>query len=282
VPATGDTVYLAHSDVGIFYGMNQSGVTLAALHIEASFTGEIGLPQTNASGSASYPEYRQQYLKIGATLLNVGAGDGQGSQRLKIDTDNVQTTITVRQTSSPAEQSLPAMIWKGSHASNSVEVVRGSFGAAVFGGETATIATLQVGFVGSEEADAQVLGGPGLSLTTLSQQGGFTTLNAGFTTLAKTGGTLVQNAGNITTLTNDAGPVIYNGTGTIGTLNLSGGLDVSGGMRSMTVTNANLYAGASVRDPFGRIIWANAIQLVRCALPQVALDVGVNRTLAVA
>lgn len=281
VPSTGDVVYLAHSEVSIKYGLAQSAVTLAALHIEASYTGDVGLPTVNSDGAA-YPEYRATYLAIGATALNVGAGEGQGSQRVKIDTGSAQTTVLVRQTGSPAEQDLPAMIWKGTHASNAVEVARGSFGAAVFGGESATVDVLRVGFIGSENADAQAFGGSGLTLTTLRQQGGQVSLNAGLTTVSQTGGRLTIGAGNVTTLTNDAGDVSYNGAGTIATLNVSGVFDASGDMRGMTVTNANLYAGASVRDPAGRVAWTNPIQLVRCGIPQVSLDVGVHRTLAVA
>ena len=135
--------------------------------------------------------------------------------------------------------------------------------------------------MGSQDSDAQFLGGAGLTLTTLNQSGGTVILNAGLTTVNKAGGSLVINAGSVTTLTNDAGAVAYNGTGTIGTLNLTGLIDFSGDMRPCTVTNCNLYAGARIYDPYGRVTFTNPVQLVRCGLPDVQLDVGKNRTLAV-
>jgi len=77
-PVTSDTVYISDTDVSILYGLDQSAVTLAALHIEQTFTGFIGLPRTNTDGTSSYFEYRDSYLQIGATLLNIGDKEGDG------------------------------------------------------------------------------------------------------------------------------------------------------------------------------------------------------------
>ncbi|MEQ9069333.1 MAG: LamG-like jellyroll fold domain-containing protein, partial [Gimesia chilikensis] len=83
IPASSDTVYIADSDIDILYGLDQSEVMLAELHVEQTFTGDIGLPRINTDGGTgnSYYEYRETYLKIGATELFIGEKEGDGSER---------------------------------------------------------------------------------------------------------------------------------------------------------------------------------------------------------
>jgi len=104
VPVNSDVVYVEGTSTPIRYGLAQSAVTLATLYIEADFTGSIGLPEINTSSSAAYPEYRDRYLAIGATILRVGGGEGQGSPLLRIDTGSVQTALAVHRTGSSSER----------------------------------------------------------------------------------------------------------------------------------------------------------------------------------
>jgi hypothetical protein len=92
VPTTGDDVVLQNSANPVLYGLDQSAVTLNSLSIDQSFTGTIGLPRANSAG---YVEYREQYLKIGATTVTIGRGPGAGSGRIKLDTLAAQTTLRV-------------------------------------------------------------------------------------------------------------------------------------------------------------------------------------------
>jgi hypothetical protein len=280
VPANGDEVYFENSDVDALYGLDQSAVTLASLNVAASFSGSIGLP--NHTGS--YFEYREKHLKIGATTANIGAGEGSGSGRLKLNTLAVQTTLNVFSTGSPAEVGLEALLWIGTHASNQMTLSRGSVGAAVEAGQTATLATLRVGFDANQSGEAAFRGGSGLTLTTLEQASGTVELNAGVTTVNKSDGTLLANAGNVTTLTNDGGTVYYAGAGTLATVHVGdqATLDFTRNLRARTVTTCNLHAGGTIRDPHKTATWTNGIALVRAGLPDVELDVGSNRTLTVA
>ena len=279
VPTTGDSVYIEQSSVSIKYGLAQSGVTLALLSITSSFTGDIGLPALNQTGSSNYQEYRATYLAIGATALNIGDGPGQGSGRLKIDLGSVQSTVNIRNTSSGSETNLEAVQLKGTHASNVVNVTKGSVAIAGYGGDVSTVATLTVGFVSSPSTDSRVRCGAGVTLTTLQMSGGEVELNSGLTTVTMTTGTLTLNAGNVTTLTADGGTVYYAGTGTITTANLSEAtLDFSRDMRGRTVTNSNLYRGAGWNDPFGTVTKTNRRQLVRCSLPDVTVNDGPGQT----
>jgi hypothetical protein len=259
VPVNGDDVYLDGTAVGVSWGLNQSAVTLASLNISSTFTGRLGLPEVNADGSGGYEEYRPRYLRVGVsglTLVGYGAGAtaGQGSPLLQIDFGAVQAAVVVEQTGAAAVQGLEPCQLKGTHASNALTVVRGSVAFCGFGGDVGTLSTLTVGYVTSQQGDAQVRVGAGVTLGTLTQSGGVVDLGAGLTTLNLLGGACTQRAGNVTTATIDAGTLAYAGTGTLGTLVIgnNGTVDFTQDPRSRVVTNpVQLYAGYAFLDPFG-------------------------------
>lgn len=274
VPITGDDVIVPANRPDVLYGLAQSGVTLASLDV----AGNIGLPDRNARG---YSEYRATYLAVSATALRV-----RGGNRVRINTGSNATGVVVYDTGTPLDQDGRAFLWKGAHATNTVDVVAGSVGLADLAGETATVATLRVG-ADSDGRAPDVRGGPGLTLTTLSQAGGVVVLQAGLTTVTKTAGalTIIGPAGtNVTTVNNDGGDFIYQAVGTIGTLRVSdGGLaDFSRDPRARNVTDTTVYAGAELRDPFRTVTWTNPIVLHRCGLEDVTIDLGTHITLAVA
>lgn len=273
VPVTGDILIIENGNTtqSLLYNLSTlSGVTLAELHVRASFTGTIGLPKTAASG---YAEYRPDYLAVGATLIYLGRGDGSGSGRVKINTGSVQTTIYMDGMGSPAESGLPAFIWKGTHASNLLFATKGSMGACIFGGEVATILTIDVAFQTNRSGDVTFSAQTGLTWTTLNQTGGQLTLFSAGTTQNVSGGTCTQKEGAITTLNlrDDRGSqpqYIANGAGTITTVNAAGKVtfDASQSQRAMTITNANCYGPVKWLDPFQRITYTNGILLSQTGL----------------
>jgi len=279
VPEDGDDVYFENNAVDVLYGLDQTAVQLAGLHLAASYAGNIGLPNF----AAGYYEYRDNYLSVGADVVEVGAGEGPGSGRLKLNTGAGRTAVNVFGTGSQAEAGLEALLWLGNHPDNEMTICRGSVGLAVEAGQTATLAVLRVGSGGSQPGEATVRGGAGLGLAVLHQSGGTVELNAGVETVSKSGGELLVSAGNATTLTNDGGPVWYAGAGTLSTVHVGdqASLDFSRRLQARAVTHCNLHAGGTIRDPHGTVSWTNGITLVRAALPDVELDVGTNRTLAV-
>lgn len=281
VPTTGDSVYLERSDDDIRYGFAQSGVTLVLLEIRASFTGSLGLPPVNNDGTA-YPEYRSRVLAISATTCNIGTGEGSGSGRILLNFGSVQTTLNVWQTGSAIDDDVAALQWKGTNASNVVNVYRGSIDVAGFAGETATIATLRVGFESGQDSDAAVLCASGVTLTTITQTGGEVEINSAATTITRSGGSLrINGSGAYTTITNNAGQVIYASSGTVTTYN--GGprseLDLGRDLRAKTFTTTTIQAGSSISDPGAVVTWSNGITLDRCKISDVTLDLGYNRTL---
>jgi hypothetical protein len=279
VPVAADDVIIADTDAAILYGLDQSAVTLTSLTINASYSGTIGLPEVNEDEDEAYPEYRSTYLTIGATTLTIGRGDGQGSGRLKISNSNIQTALDVQSTGSGLDANLPALLWKGTNASNVVNITSGSMGIAHVAGETATVTTLRA------SGDAVVIAGSGTTLTTLNQAGGDVTLYAGLTTVTKTGGTLTLWAGNVTTITDDEGVTRYLGTGTVTTWNVGSGAvaaftpaDVPRGtLAGCTITNCTLYAGAALLDPWGRVTFSNGFRLTRDRWADFTIDIGLHR-----
>jgi hypothetical protein len=281
VPVNSDDVWVETSEVPIKYGLDQSGVTLASLHIPASFAGDgIGLPELNEEGSASYREYRDTHLQISATVLDIGDGPGPGCGRLKIDTGSNACTATIHSTGTSLEADLETLQYLGAHASNVCNAYGGDIAIAGYGGETSTIPTLRL------RGNANVRCGSGVTLTTVEQFSGTLEINSAFTTLTMSGGTcLVAGSGVPATITVDAGLLLYQTTGTLSTamtVGSGGVVDCRGNLASKTITpTINLYSGASWIDSNAVVTYTAGFTLNRCRLAEVNLDLGDNRTLTV-
>jgi len=280
VPVNSDDVYI-DGDVDLLYGLDNNTVTLTSLTIAGTFTGRIGLPERNGSG---YDEYRETYLKISATTVNIGIGEGNGSGRIKLNTGSVQTTLNVHGMGSKVDAQAPhALLWIGTHNSNTVNLYRGSVGLAALPGEAATIATLRIGYDENQAGDVQVTVGVGVTLTTLVKNGGELLLLCAFTTATQKAGdtTFTGTSLNGTTLNvNDSGRWFHNATGTITTLNLSGDesviFDASRDQRSKTITTANRYGRAQLLDPFKVLAFTNGIDLEQADLSGINLGTNIN------
>lgn len=268
VPADGDTIIFRDSAVSALDGLSMSSLNVNVI-VEMSFTGAIGRPVTNGNG---YPEYRRTYLRIGtddspAQSVTIGQGSGAGSGRIKIDAGSSTTSVVVHNTGTPLESNVPAFLFKGTDAANTVAVNKGSVGIAVLAydiaagaEETATVATLSIGYVTNPAGDAVVRCGSGVTLTTIDQSGGRLEINSGATTITKVGGDLTLGGGvtgtavTVTTLNERGGTTYVVGVTTITTPNISnaGVLDYSRDMRSKTITNpVNVYGDkAKFLDPF--------------------------------
>ncbi len=281
VPVNADDVVLADSTVSILYGLAQSAVTLTSLNRDQSYTGVVGLARTNTDGT-NYVEYRDTYLAVGVTTAVIGDGAGIGSGRFKLDTGSVQTTIFVNDTGDQLEDALGAVIWKGTHASNVMQVTKGTVSVAPFAGELATIATLTIGFLNNIESDAFVECGDGCTLTNIDKGGGQLFIENDATLITQTGGdTTVKGAATVTTLDLDGGTYFYKSSGTMTTarVGINGTLDFRRDMRARTITNASIHAGGVIRDTSKTVTWTNGIDLVRCSPGDVTLDIGTHLTL---
>lgn len=279
--STGDDVVLDYSDVSVLYGLSDASRILNSLTISSTYTGNIGLPKTNSDGT-EYVEYRDDYLLIGATTISIGQGNGTGSGRIKINVGSVMTTVNVYGTGSSNESDVDAVLILGTNAYNTFRM-RGnsSVGIAIFGGESATFATLDC----SGEGNMTI--GSGVTLTTVDWNANDLTTYSGCTTLTvmEDSGTVTINEGAITTLVVRGGSVVYNSTGTLATASVTGAaiLDFSQDPRAKTVTNpVEIYStGCQLIDPEGtvsglivdfnqtlvegQVIWGSNIRLTRGA-----------------
>lgn len=274
VPDDGDDVILQNSANPILYGLDQSGVALDSLSIDQSFTGSVGLPRTNAGG---YVEYREPYLKIGAATITIGRGEGAGSGRIKIDTLAALAAINVLNSGSGSENGIKAILWKGTHAANAVVVNKGSFAAAHFAGETATIAALKQGYRANIAADADVRLGAGCDLAAcaITKLGGTLEVNSSFASLVQLRGETVILAGSPGALSIAGGAVRYKSAGTYTSAAIYGGgeLDFRQDLQPRAGTNTTLHKGATLRDPAQTVTFANPIAL-ECELADVTLELG--------
>lgn len=270
VPANTDTPIIEDSGVDILYGIDANTVTLTSLEIKSTFTGKIGLPRRNPNG---YAEYRETYLKISITTLNVGQGDGNGSNRIKINVGSNACTCNVYGMAAPRELGVSSFLFVGTSASNVLKVTQGSVGVAEFSGESANLSGgLYVGFETNQASDAKVRCGSGTTIATITQTGGTLEVNSNHTTVVKTGGTMtIRGTATTTTLTNIKGTFIDESTGTMTTLNNFATYDRRRVISAKTITNSKVYKGSQTYAPSGTtapaygVVFTTATEFHGCA-----------------
>lgn len=258
LPANSDDVFIGGTSVGVLYGLSQSAVTLGLLDIRADFTGEIGLPEINASGA--YYEYRDTHLKISASVLKIGDGVGQGSGRIKIDLGTNACDATIFSTGSPADQDEAPVHLVGAHASNQLQVISGQVDVAMLPGYTAEWPTIFA-------SNGTVRCGAGVTLTTVESAGNsqIETRSTMTTLRLRDNGRVVHYGGNITTADLNGGVLVIraNAAMTIATLNGYAGrsLDLSQADGAVTVTDMNVYGYAGspfvIIDPNNKLVMTN-------------------------
>ncbi|MDQ3288914.1 MAG: hypothetical protein M3Q42_11790 [Pseudomonadota bacterium] len=265
LPVAADTLTLEHLDVDLLYGLEAlAGLTLAALYINASFEAQCGLPPYNAAGA--YDEYRPLYLKAPASLVRIGAGDGDGSPLVMYDAGSVQTAIEVYATDTPALDGLHACMVKGTHASNTLKVTGDStVDVAPFAGEVATFLTVTV------TGNAEVRTGKGTTLGTLHVGGSATVEIDSAAALADITAinvydeaTVIIRGDNAVTAINAYGPtarVVYLSSGTAAAVNLFDGaqFDCEENPSSFTITTLGGSGAPTINDPNSRMTVTNAI-----------------------
>ena len=273
VPVTGDTVILKDNSISIAWGLAQSGVTLAKLRIDKTYTGRIGLARDFAqaidgsSTTNTYTEYRTQYLQISATIVEIGqnfsATAASGSGRIKIDLGANASTCTIFDcASSPSDTGQNAVQLLANHASTDIFVRSAPGGLAIANGpgETSTIRKVSIS---DTSTTSQVFCGPGTTLTTWFQDGGVNVISpaATVTTITVNGGTLTtEGSSAVTTANINGGTLESNSTGTITTLNVNGTsatVDLQQSNATRTVSTLNLTKGIVKAD--GSIITFTAI-----------------------
>lgn len=227
VPTAGDDVRIpASSSQSITSGLDQSAVAIGDFIVEEGYTGTIG----SADG----------YLQIDPDRFEF-AGSGQAW----IDIGSAAIDVQVLGTAAAATGDRGLHL-KGS-AIDELAILGGNVGVAARHGETATVATCRV-----TGANADVILGAGVTLTTLRVTAGTVRLRCACTTVTVYGGTLhTEEDGAITTLNLEGGTVYSNSSGTITTLNAGGGTaDFTRSGLARTVSTLKQNPGSTlVYDP---------------------------------
>lgn len=272
LPQAGDDVYI-ETPVPLLYNLGAlAGITFNSLTVSPSFgNNAIGLPLFNPAG---YFEYRPINLQMAATTSTVNCTSGL----IRLDSQAVAVTVLVQNSGNPTEANTEPVRWKGTNAANVVQVTKGTLGIARVAGETATIATLDVGYQTNQLGDANVICGSGTTLTTITKSGGTLTINSGATTINQFAGILtVAGTGSVTTLTIDGGTCFFTSTGNITTPTVGnqGTLDFSQDLRTRTAGTIQLYRGAVLNDP-QKTVTSMVFKLNRCTLKDVTVNTGFN------
>jgi hypothetical protein len=145
---------------------------------------------------------------------------------------------------------------------------------AALAGETGTFTTINI-------LNGHIVIGSGVTNTTLNISGGTVENRAASGTVNQRGGELRQEGAVSTALNVEAGTCYYKAVGTVPTVNISGSgvVDRREDKRAVTFTQTNVYAGAVLNDPYQAITFTNGIDLVRCGLRDVTLDIGTHKSL---
>lgn len=277
IPVNSEDTYIERWSGDILYGLAQSGVTLTSLNVAATMTGKVGLPDVNALG---YYEYRQKDLLIKATTANLFYGEGSASSRFNWDASSVQTLINLFNTGTALEQGVPPFQFKGTHASNVLNMQKGYMGVALRPGEVATIATIRIGSKENPASDVDLRLGSGVTLTTITQTGGLVDIHSNIVTLNVYGGkATINDAATLTTLNGEVGSLIDVSSGTFTTVNAGAGfvVDASRDTRAKTYTTTTMGVKSQLLNPNKRITFTNPIALGHgVGLEDITLALGKN------
>jgi hypothetical protein len=285
LPADGDSLVFDSGNVSVKYGLQQSLLTPSSVRITQAYSGQIGLPETNENNlSTPYREYRQQALQLGndadaiLTQITIGEGGGPGSGRIYLDSGDGQIVLVVRNSGPRANTSVPAILWRGSHVANEVNISRGDLGIATRDDETANLSLLSIGYQDDPTGDSQVVVGTNVTLTDVVQTGGRLDLASSTSTLDIFGGRSTIHDGAHSVLQVSSARLVYRSTGAIqqAYIGRNGVLDFRQDNRSRTVAACQLHASGSVLDSFRTVIWTTGIDLVQATLEATTLDLGTN------
>lgn len=280
VPSSGDTLILQNSSSSLLYNLDAlDGVKLVQYQ---SFTGTIGLPLYATYGQLSYREYRDTYLTIDGGSCVLGLGDGAGSGRIKIDFGAVTTAAVVYNAGNSIENSIPAILLKGTDADNTLIVMKGSVGTAFFAGEITTFNTISVGYITNQTSDSSVQCGGGATLGTIVQNGGSVSIQSNVTTYTQYAGKVVIGESATVGTGVFYGTVVDQSSGTWTTITINGVYDARQNPYAKTITNALLLGpNSEYHDPFDAVTLSAGLTLVGTTPEKVTLDIAPGKTLTI-
>ena len=262
-PASGDSVIFPVDATVDVDGSDQSAILLVNMWAEPGCNISLG-------SAAAYLQLDVDYLYWAGTGVSY------------LDVDN-STLVSIDDCAAGATGAF-GLYLKGDGAAHNTQLslsydVAGDVGLG-FTADMTTSETCQ--FTTIRVAGGILMISEKVTATTLDQNGGTIYNRANLTTVTQTkNGTLYhERTATIGTLVAD-GVVYYdsNGTLTTGTITSNGTLDFSRDPRPVTITNAlQVYGGAVIRDPRGRVTWTAGFKTNKCSLTDVTLDLVTDKT----
>lgn len=279
LPDDTDTLIFEDSDVDCLYNLSALTAKTISTIRRNTFTGRVGLPDTNAAGG--YVEYRARRLETAGLshVLQQADGDDAGQIRLKFTSASASTvTVTGNRAGAIGDEPIDLT---GLASTSTVNVS----GAGVTISPKTSDSSVIAGAIRGNNATITI--GPTVTLTssTISITGGRALIQSTYPTLTMDRGAAVEvsRAAVGTTTTNDSGTLLWKSTGTFGTLVLgsTGVIDLSQAPASITPTAITMNEGSQLNDPAGRLAKTYSITLNRCGVQDVTLDLGTNYAVAV-
>ena len=254
VPVAADDVIIANSSQDITAGLDQSAVVLNSITIDLSYTGLVGTVTV--------------FLEIAAATAVIGqrrstTGTFSGSKRLNLDFGTTTACqITINGTSSTnLDQNRQPLRIRAINAGTDLHLFAGSVAVSDDSDNSSTLGDISVN-AGTVNVGASV------TLTNLTTSGGITNIDSSIAGIATIKGGTVNaydsiSASTIATLTiSDSGIVNHFATGTITTLNMTGGtVDLTKTQQAKTVTTVNLGEGATLVTDSGTVTFTNDIAI---------------------
>jgi len=234
VPTNSNDVIFGAGSVGVQYGLDQSAVTLGSLSVSVGCSSQFGRFESGSPHYLSVPSGSLEYRgSAQLAMFDVGAS-------------NIKPYV--ESYGSPSGNRQHSVYIKGSDLLG-LDVNRGKVALAGLPGDTASVETVNIGYVSNQKNDSDVLIGSGVTLTTLNQGGGNCVLSCGAATVnVASGATLTTDGTGAITELNVWGSAFLNSTGTVTTINVRGGtLDLTKVRTARTVTTVNLYNGSRLK-----------------------------------
>lgn len=235
VPTTDDDVIIqgpaSGNSVAILYGLNQSGVALDDVYFRKDYNAQVG----------RFENGKAYYLR-----LDPNSFDYRASSSLALIDLHTAAIAPYIEANGTAGSNRHALYLKAGANITTLTVKKGNVGLAVLPGETITVATIVCGFLTNQGSDVNLTIGSGVSLTTLTQNGGTCEQRCASTTsTCASGATLTTSGSGAIGTLNAYGNVFPNSTGTVTTLNWRlGNLDFSRDKTARTVTTLNILTPA--------------------------------------
>jgi hypothetical protein len=226
-----------------------------------------------------------EYLCIGATLAFFGepsnsATAGSGSTRLKVNFGTVaNTTVVYNTASSTNETGLEPLRLLGTNAANAAIIAGGRVGFGTsYASETSQWLSISV-----TGASAVANIGAGTTLANLRQKLGTANLYSACTNVYQTGGTLTTYGSGAITLAELSGTADLRSTGTIATLTINSGGNVTmlNDNRLKTVTTVKMYKGATFSFDPAVVTITNPISVIGGTLADVTINTTAGITVAI-